>query len=188
MTKRHVLVFAASNSQVSINRKLAHHAGNVLCGIFDDDFELAPLDLNDYEMPIYSPERQATLGIPERARQFFDQITQADGVIVSFAEHNGSYAVAYKNVFDWSSRIDMKVYQDRPLLVLSASPGSRGAALVFKAATETLPFFGGNVVASYNVGSFAKHFDDAANALTTPNIAAGLRKSVHAFGAAMLLD
>ncbi|MCZ8498002.1 hypothetical protein O9929_05665 [Vibrio lentus] len=41
---------------------------------------------------------------------------------------NGSYIAAFKNVFDWASRIDMKVLPLRKLVVmLAASPGPGGA-------------------------------------------------------------
>ena len=66
------------------------------------------MDLNDYEMPIYSPDRQNEEGVHPLAQKFFDKITEADALIISFAEYNGNYTSAYKNVFDWASRI--KIY------------------------------------------------------------------------------
>ena len=188
MSKRTVLAFAASNSQHSINRKLALHAGDLLCAIFEGAIDLATLDLNDFEMPIYSPERQAADGVPAAAQRFYDQITAADAVIVSFAEHNGSYSAAYKNIFDWCSRIDRAVYQGRPMLLLATSQGSRGGAVVLKTAQETLPALGGDVVASFKLGAFSTHFDEGRNAMKTPEFSASLRRSVHALGAAILLD
>ncbi|MEM0947829.1 MAG: NAD(P)H-dependent oxidoreductase [Pseudomonadota bacterium] len=188
MTQRRILVFAASNSRTSINRKLALHAGEVLCSVFEDAFELFSIDLNDFEMPIYSPERQANGGIPALAQRFYDHISAADGVIISFAEHNGSYAVAYKNVFDWCSRIDMKVYQDKPVLLLATSPGARGGQLVLDTAYEVLPYFGGQIVGKFKLPSFGENFDNDANAISEPHIAAELRRSVHALGSAILLD
>jgi hypothetical protein len=32
------------------------------------------LDINDYEMPIYSPEREKAGGIPEEAQKFYDKL------------------------------------------------------------------------------------------------------------------
>lgn len=77
-------------------------------------------------MPIFSPERELALGCPEQASRFFKKITEADAIIISFAEHNGSYTAAYKNIFDWMSRRDMKVYQNKAVLMLSTSPGPSG--------------------------------------------------------------
>lgn len=188
MTKQSILAFAASNSRTSINQKLARHAGALLADIFDDAFEIDTLDLNDFEMAIYSPERQTETGIPDLAHRFYEQISNADGIIISFAEYNGSYTAAYKNIFDWCSRIEMKLYQDKPMLVMSTSPGGHGGAAVFQAAIDSMPYFGGNVVASFKLGAFHDNFDTTQNALSSPQQAAALRKSVHAFGSAILLD
>jgi NAD(P)H-dependent FMN reductase len=69
------------------------------------------LDLNDFEMPLFSVDREQAGGIPDFAHQFYKKVGAADALLVSFAEHNGSYSAAYKNLFDWTSRIDNKVYQ-----------------------------------------------------------------------------
>lgn len=109
--RSNIVVFAASNSTDSINKRLALHAAKILQDEFKADVELEVLDLNDYEMPIYSPEREA-LGIPQRAQDFYDTLGASDGVIISLAEYNGSYTAAFKNIFDWSSRVKMKIFQD----------------------------------------------------------------------------
>jgi NAD(P)H-dependent FMN reductase len=121
-----ILVFAASNSTTSINKRLAVHAANVLKNELAASVVIDVLDLNDYEMPICSPERENEIGVPKLAQDFYDRIGAADGLIISFAEHNGHYSAAYKNIFDWCSRINMKVFQDKPQVVLSTSPGKGG--------------------------------------------------------------
>ncbi|MEM9128390.1 MAG: NAD(P)H-dependent oxidoreductase [Pseudomonadota bacterium] len=188
MATPRVLAFAASNSLTSINRRLALHAGDVLHALFDCTIKVSSLDLNDFEMPIYSPERQEANGIPQKARDFYSRIGASDGVIISFAEHNGSYSAAYKNIFDWCSRIDMKVYQNKPMLLLATSPGSRGGENVLKTALESTPFFGGDVVASFKLGSFATHFSDQTNEIVSHEPLSELRASVHAFGSAILIN
>ena len=64
-----IVAFAGSNSAQSINRRLVAHAAEVLKNSVSDGVDTDILDLNDYEMPIYSPERQAT-GIPPQAQAF----------------------------------------------------------------------------------------------------------------------
>ena len=93
MTKK-IITFGASNSTKSINRILAHYASK---GLINVDFEL--LDLNDYEMPIYSADREAESGIPELAHRFKALILDTDGILISFAEHNSNFSAAYKNIF-----------------------------------------------------------------------------------------
>ena len=75
-----------------------------------------PQRLRDADLQHRPSERD---GIPELAHDFFDKIGAADAVLISFAEHNGFYTAAYKNIFDWASRIDMRVYQDKPAVLLS---------------------------------------------------------------------
>ena len=118
-----LLAFAASSSKTSINKQLVVYASTLL-----DGAEVEVLDLNDYELPLYSVDKEKELGHPQLAQVFMAKIAANDAIIISFAEHNGSYSAAYKNLFDWCSRINPKVFQDKPLVLLSTSPGPRGAA------------------------------------------------------------
>jgi NAD(P)H-dependent FMN reductase len=149
-----LLAFAASNSSKSINKQLVTHAASLV-----EDAEVEILDLNDYEIPLYSADREEQFGQPEKAHAFLGKIADSDAVLISFAEHNGSYTAAYKNLFDWSSRITKKVFQDKPVVLLSTSPGARGGASVLAAASASMPFFGGQVKANLAIPSFYENFD-----------------------------
>jgi len=149
-----ILAFAASNSTQSINRQLLSFASTLIEGA-----EIETLDINDYEMLLYSSDREAAQGIPEEAHRFYNKIGSADALLISFAEHNGSYTAAYKNLYDWASRIDPKVYQNKPTVMLSTSPGARGGAGVLAAAVNSAPFFGADLRASMSVPSFYDNFD-----------------------------
>lgn len=175
-----IVVFAGSNSTQSINKRLALHAAKILQDEFKAPVEIEVLDLNDYEMPIFSPEREAQ-GIPPLAHQFFETLGAADGVIVSLAEYNGSYTSAFKNIFDWCSRIDMKIFQDRPMLLMATSVGGRGGQNVLAAAQGGFPFFGAQITSSFNFGPFGEHFDSETERLKTPELALELREAIIAF-------
>ncbi|WP_318523188.1 NADPH-dependent FMN reductase [Photobacterium leiognathi] len=149
-----LLAFAATNSQQSINRALVTYAASQVNA---DEVEI--LDLNDFEMAIYSIDRENASGIPEQAQLFFDKIGQADAILISFAEHNGTYTAAYKNIFDWASRINQKFYQQKPVLMLATSPGPGGAKNVLDTAVTSAPFFDANVVGSLSIPSFYENFD-----------------------------
>jgi chromate reductase, NAD(P)H dehydrogenase (quinone) len=149
-----LLAFAASNSSKSINKQLVTYAARLV-----DGAEIEVLDLNDYELPLFSVDREAELGHPELAKAFLAKVAASDAVMISFAEHNGSYSAAYKNLFDWSSRVEKNVFQDKPMVMLSTSPGPRGGASVLAAATHSAPFFGGRVTASLAIPSFYENFD-----------------------------
>ncbi|WP_318518453.1 NADPH-dependent FMN reductase [Photobacterium leiognathi] len=149
-----LLAFAATNSQQSINRALVTYASSQVNA---DEVEI--LDLNDFEMAIYSIDRENASGIPEQAQLFFDKIGQADAILISFAEHNGTYTAAYKNIFDWASRINQKFYQQKPVIMLATSPGPGGAKNVLDTAVTSAPFFDANVVGSLSIPSFYENFD-----------------------------
>jgi chromate reductase, NAD(P)H dehydrogenase (quinone) len=164
-----ILAFAASNSRKSINKQLVTYAASLV-----DGAEVEVLDLNDYELPLFSEDREKELGHPELAKAFLTKIATSDALMISFAEHNGSYSVAYKNLFDWSSRVGKKVFQDKPMVLLSTSPGPRGGASVLAAATGSMPFFGGEVKASLAIPSFHENFDVERGALRNEELNARL--------------
>ena len=168
-----LLAFAASNSKQSINKQLATYATTLLEGA---DVEV--LDLNDYELPLFSVDREKELGQPALAKAFLLKIASSDAVIISFAEHNGSYSAAYKNLFDWCSRIGSKVFQDKPLVFLSTSPGARGGASVLAAATASAPYFAGRVQASLSIPSFNENFDVERGILINEELNAQLIEAV----------
>jgi len=149
-----LLAFGASNSRTSINKALAIYAASLV-----KDAKVKILDLNEYDLPIYSEDLEKEMGIPEAAQRFYSQITEADAIVISFAEHNGIYTAVYKNIFDWSSRINMKVYQGKAMILLATSPGLGGAKNVLANATQSIPHFGGVVKGNFSVPSFYDNFD-----------------------------
>ena len=153
-----ILAFAATSSSKSINKQLAHYAASQLTDQHKGT-ETEILDINDYELPLFSENREAEIGQPELAKAFIDKIANSDAIIISFAEHNGSYTVAYKNIFDWASRINPKVFQNKSMIMLATSPGPGGASSVLATATASAPYFGGDVKASLSIPSFYDNFD-----------------------------
>ncbi len=149
-----VIAFAATNHKKSINKQLVEYATSLLTKV-----EVEVLDLNNYELPLYGQDREEELGHPQLAKDFLAKIAESDGIIIAFAEHNGSYTVAYKNLFDWCSRIEPKVYQKKPMVLLATSPGSMGASSVLATAIQSAPYFDGVVKASLSIPSFFDNFD-----------------------------
>jgi chromate reductase, NAD(P)H dehydrogenase (quinone) len=153
-----ILAFAATSSSKSINRQLVHYAASQVVDQHEGA-ETEILDINDYELPLFSEDREAEIGQPELAKAFIDKIANSDAIIISFAEHNGSYTVAYKNIFDWASRINPKVFQNKSMIMLATSPGPGGASSVLTSATASAPYFDGHVKASLSIPSFYDNFD-----------------------------
>lgn len=168
-----VLAFAASNSSMSINRILVEYAASLL-----ENSEVETLDIHDYETPLYRSDREAADGIPQLAHDFLARIAAADALIVSFAEHNGAYSAAFKNLFDWCSRIGREVWQDKPTVMLATSPGQGGAGRVLDFAVNAAPHFGGNVVGHLSVPKFYEAFDREIGALVDQELDAQLRQLI----------
>lgn len=150
-----IIAFGGSNSRQSINKQLA---GFVLSQVQEIDGTL--LDLNNFVLPIYGIDHEKEQGIPAVATAFRDQIAAADGIILSLAEHNGSYTAAFKNLLDWLSRINKEVWMNKPMLLLATSPGGRGAATVLAQAKDSFPRFGGNIIADFSLPRFSANMQD----------------------------
>ncbi len=155
MGNKNILAFGASNSRNSINKKLASYAA---MQIENADVEL--IDLNDFEMPIYGIDKENEDGIPQLAYKFKEHILNSDAIVISFAEHNGAYTAAFKNVFDWISRIEKNVWADRPLFLLATSPGGRGGQGVLDIAYNKIKRMTSNEVVTFSLPSFASNFKE----------------------------
>ncbi len=148
-----ILAFAGSTSSTSRNRELVKF---VLRSFKKDEINL--IDLNDYEMPIFSVDREKN-GYPEEARKFLKDIATCDVIICSLAEHNRIYSAAFKNILDWASRIEVKVWQERPMFLMTTSPGGYGGGNVMEHAKRYFPQFGADIKESFSLPKFDENFD-----------------------------
>jgi len=151
---KQIVAFGASSSKKSINKDLASYAASVI-----EDANVLILDLNDFEMPIYSIDYENDHGIPEKAFKFKEKLKTADGIIISFAEHNSVYTAAFKNIFDWISRIEKVVWFNKPMFLLSTSDGDRGAKTVLQIAYNRISFGNPNKIPTFSLPNFKKNFD-----------------------------
>ena len=111
-------------------------------------------------MPIYSIDREKEDGIPALAQEFKNHLREADGIIISFAEHNGAYSAAFKNIFDWVSRIEKNVWGNKPMLLMATSPGGRGGKTVLDIAVNKFKFMNTNTILSFSLPSFRQNFSE----------------------------
>ena len=148
-----ILAFAGSTSSTSRNRELVKY---VLKSFKDDEINL--IDLNDYEMPIFSVDREKK-GYPEEAKKFLKNIEECDAIICSLAEHNKIYSAAFKNIYDWASRIEVKVWQGKPMFLMATSPGGFGGGNVLEHAKKFFPGFGADIKETFSLQKFDENFD-----------------------------
>jgi len=152
-----ILGFAGSNSSTSINKMLVTSVSKYYKEV-DDIIEI--LDLNDYEVPIFSVDREKSDGIPAQIEAFANKIDNADFLLVSFAENNGNFNAAYKNINDWLSRLPgRKIFNEKPIFIMATSPGKRGGQSVLDIATSRLPFDGAEVIETFSLPEFYKNFE-----------------------------
>lgn len=150
-----IITIAGTNSQKSINKRLLSYSSGLL-----EYAELISIDLNDYVLPIYGVDFEEENGIPTAIKRLNELFDKADGFIIALAEHNGTYTAVFKNTLDWLSRANMKVWREKPVLLMATSPGGRGGSTVLQAAVNYFPFLGANVVADFSLPSFFDNFSE----------------------------
>lgn len=162
-----ILAFGASTSSRSINQQFAAWAAHQLNG------HVNLIDLNDFEMPLYSADKEEIDGIPDEAEELLEIIEKADLLVISMAEHNGSYTAAFKNTLDWCSRAKSGVFQHKPMLLLSTSPGGLGAKFVLEAALTRFPIHDAKILGHFSLPKFGENFQ---NGITDPDLKAAFEK------------
>jgi chromate reductase len=150
-----IISFGGSYSKNSINKKFAVYAASLFK---DADIEI--LDLNDYPLPLFTIDHETESGHPQAAKYFLAKIEEADMLIISLAENNGSYSVGFKNLFDWVSRIKVKMFEGKKMLLLSTAPGPRGGLSVLEAAMARFPKHGAEIIGTFSLPKFAENFSE----------------------------
>lgn len=168
-----IIAFAGSPSKNSINKKLATYAASLF-----EKAEVEILDLNDYQMPLFSVDVEVEIGQHELAKAFLAKMESADFLVLSVAENNSNYSAAFKNVFDWCSRITVKVFQGKPMLLMATSPGGRGGANVLEIAKNAFPRYGADIKATFSLPSFDANFDVEKGVISNPELDNQLRQIV----------
>ena len=171
-----IIAFAGSSSANSINKKLVTYAAHLF-----RNATVEILDLNDFQLPIYSTDIEKEIGQPEQAKAFLSKIASADIMVISLAEYNGNFSAAFKNTFDWCSRINTKVFQEKPMLLMATSPGARGGKSVLEIAQNSFPRYGGVIKASFSLPLFGDNFDTETNIISNPEFDKQLKEIVNNF-------
>jgi NAD(P)H-dependent FMN reductase len=169
-----ILAFAGSTSSTSINRELVKF-------VLKDfqDYEINLIDLNNFDMPVFSVDREKK-GFPDAAHHFLKVIEDCDVIVCSLAEHNKSYTAAFKNVLDWASRINVKVFQNKPMLLMSTSPGGYGGGNVMNTAKTFFPQFGADIKETFSLPKFYENFD-LESGVIDPEMLKTLKNKIESF-------
>lgn len=169
-----IAVFAGSNSSTSINKQLAVYASTL---IQNNQCEI--LDIRDYDVPMFSVDLQKSNGIPEAAQNFFNALQTFDAFIISTAEHNRGLCAAFKNLLDWCSRIQVNLFNKKPILLMSTSPGGYGGQNARHEAEKILPALEGQIISTFSLPKFSEHF--SAGKINDEQLKSDLIKAVETF-------
>lgn len=120
-----VLLMGMSLRKDSFNKKLIKNAHSIL-STDGSTHQYELLTFNDYPMPVYDGDIEAQ-GMPEGVQKLGQKISEADAIIFSTPEYNGSIPGPFKNALDWVSRVKPMPWPGKQALLLGASPGAYGA-------------------------------------------------------------
>ena len=123
----------------SVNTALLRAAREVA----PDGLEIEIASLRD--IPLYDGDLEAEKGIPAAAQALKDRIAGADGLLLATPEYNSSIPGVFKNAIDWLSRptTDIaRVFGDRPVALMGATPGPGGTILAQAAWLQVLRTLG----------------------------------------------
>lgn len=148
-----ILAFSGSFSKDSINHKLVSYTARLI-----SNCEVEVIRLSDFEAPLYSKEREADGGIPEPIQQLRKLFDEADGFILSTPEYKRSIPGGLKNTIDWLSRTSGKTFQEKPVLLMTATPGGRGGQSVLGHLSSVIPFWGAKLIGPFSLPVFQDNF------------------------------
>ena len=83
-------------------------------------------------IPLYDADLEASAGLPASVAALKEAIAAADGLLLATPEYNNGIPGVFKNAIDWLSRpaSDIRrVFGDRPVGLIGASPGGFGTIL-----------------------------------------------------------
>ncbi|MEQ8858806.1 MAG: NAD(P)H-dependent oxidoreductase [Pseudomonadales bacterium] len=121
-----LLAIPGSLRRGSLNRALLESARALApAGVAVD---VASLD----GIPLYDGDLEERQGIPDAVAELKERFAAADGVLLASPEYNGSMPGVLKNAIDWLSRPPedtARLFRDRPVAVIGATPGRLGTVL-----------------------------------------------------------
>lgn len=130
-------------------------------------------------IPLYDADVEADSGIPETVSTLKDRVAACDGLLLVTPEYNNSIPGVFKNAIDWLSRPSgdiQRVFGDRPVAVIGASPGGFGTTLSQAAWLPVLrylgtrPWFGARMLVS-RVGGLVDEHGEIADQPTLQHLA-----------------
>ena len=122
-----ILVFSESLRNGSLNTQLAKLAALI---IEKNGGKADFVNMSEFDCPSFNQDLEVNGAMPAGANEFKKQLLATDALIISSPEYNASMPGILKNVIDWVSRFRPQPFNERHVLLMSASPsmvgGNRG--------------------------------------------------------------
>lgn len=160
-----ILAFAGSARRDSLNRKLLEVTIKVVEAVGG---VVTLVDLNDYALPLYHGDWEATQGMPENAERLLELFREHVGLLIASPEYNAQLTPLLKNTIDWLSRADDNPFEGKVAAVVSASPGALGGARSLQQARQLLLHLGCHVVPAQCILPKAHEAFDEKGVLRSP--------------------
>jgi NAD(P)H-dependent FMN reductase len=136
-------------------------------------------------IPLYDGDVEDAKGLPDAVVKLKERVVATDGLLLVTPEYNNSLPGVFKNAIDWLTRPSAdipRVFANRPVAVMGASPGGFGTLLAQTAwlpvlkTLGTAAYFGGRLQVSRAGDVF-----DAQGALVDERIREQLKKFLAGF-------
>lgn len=114
-----IFLFAPVLRKGSFNKKLIRIAHEIVNSFPDIETEL--MEFNEFPMPVYDGDLETNQGIPEGVHRLAKKISEADAIIISSPEYNGSIPGPFKNAIDWLSRLSPVPLEGKQICLIGAS-------------------------------------------------------------------
>jgi len=136
------LVFSASLRKDSLNTQLAKLAASV---IEKNGGKADFAGMSEFDCPSFNQDMEANDAHPKGAEELRRRILANDAVIISSPEYNGSMPGLIKNAIDWVSRYRPQPFNEKNILLMSASPSMAGGNKALWSLRMPLEHLGANV-------------------------------------------
>lgn len=116
-----ILMFAPVLRAGSYNKKLIRVAAKA---VQEHSFcEVDLCEFNDFQIPVYDGDLEKS-NFPKGVQELGKKCSEADAIIISCPEYNGSMPGPFKNAVDWLSRLDPVPLKKKHIFFLGATPGN----------------------------------------------------------------
>lgn len=126
-----LVAMSASTRRESFNSRVLR---TMIDGAERAGADVTLINPDDYEMPLYNGDIEATEGLPRNVERLQEVFAAHDGFLLASPEYNGFFTPLLKNTLDWVSRPmpqhDGKSgsanFRGKAAGIVSASPGALG--------------------------------------------------------------